>query len=168
MHEKTPKQDIVDSFVRRLPATSCALSEKRHEHGLTSVEGCRKFVQECLTPGASEAQQYSTQVQPIRCLQDMARVWGDSTSVRWQDHKHRKQQLHLRVLLLLSFLHVLLVSGTDYENVDRHIEWITHRQCDRRNMVQSIRELHVAMNTLISAGWTERAVAEILVLCEHA
>ncbi|KAK4905612.1 hypothetical protein LTR49_025123 [Elasticomyces elasticus] len=160
-----PNEDYVNRFVNNVPSTDQWRS-RQIEWQLTDAEACRSFVRQCLAPESLEAGD-GTQVQPINTLEDLARDLGKSTLDRWQLYQVHKRQVHVRVLVLLSFFHVLGKTHC-FEELDPHIRWISGREVDRKAMVRSIGDLHSAARALVQTGWSEQRVAELFILCAPA
>lgn len=137
------------------------------EHKLHTPEARNFFVHCALAPEQPQFRLATTPEQHDGTLKGAARVLVSSTHQRFDAKKEQDHHMRVRIVILLSFLHVLQnLSGEAWSDTNKSIEWIATQEQSRKSMFNSVWGLHQSARSLVRSGWDEYRVAELFVLCE--
>lgn len=155
-----------DSFVHAVPQRE-EWVRKEVELGLADSDACRNVIDRCLTPRSPGSPHNDTRSQDVHTLDKFADAFGTSTAVRWRRHSDEKRLLHVRSLVLLSFLHVLgIICKYSEDKLQTFIGWMNDSELERKAILRSIPCMHDAVRALLKYGWSEHRVAELFVICK--
>lgn len=94
-------------------------------------------------------------------LVDLAERFALLTKDSLTNAKLQRSFARFQALILLSYCEVLRKTGVPYDTIDRIIQHITDRECDRRRLLESALWINSIIDDLVSHGWTIYRATEL-------